>query len=610
MSRLSAICRVLSVVLVAALVPSLAACVAKCRPGFALEGGRCKAKSIGDGGLSSSAQTNLPQEGSAGTINTARLGAAGDATGRNETTASSTSQSTAGTSSPQAASSTATSPMMTAPPAAESCSAAGAIRCSPDMRGGRETCTNNVWMSSAPCAASEVCVMQQGAAACAALEQLCVGSNGKPVCDGQGTLLACNADGTVSSQEMCKSAKLCQAGLATAHCALCVAGEEHQCTEKNLEVCAPDGMSFVMKAECETTALCNPTAGQCTTAACMPNAFSCENNTLQVCKEDGTGFDETKAQPCGQGTCDAKGADCNMCEPGMKVCMGDSAAVCDDTGQMFQQTPCGQGMSCVGAGNCVECATDDDCSDMTTDCLVGACVQNKCTTKNARAGTACMAGGRPGTCSSGKCECTKQCNKECGEDGCGGMCPNRCGSLMCVNDACVECRTGSDCSKLTSADRCTVGVCNNGTCGTMNAGATSCTVAGTGARGTCSRGQCICTSSCSGKCGGDSDGCGGSCPNPCSSGQQCSAGRCTDPSVCPKNSFGCGTGSTPECWNCSRTITSGQIAVFQCNEQGSAFTPVDYCVVADCTDMAETATCASNSSTHCIYNYDPAACKF
>jgi hypothetical protein len=213
-----------------------------------------------------------------------------------------------------------------------------------------------------------------------------------------------------------------------------------------------------------------------------------------------------------------------MCEPGMQTCMGDSAAVCDETGQTFQQMPCGNDMKCVGAGNCVECENDNDCSELTKDCVVGTCVQFKCQTKNASRGTQCMAGSRPGTCSNGTCECTKQCNKPCGDDGCSGQCPNTCGSRMCVDDACVECTTNAHCSDQSSDDRCVVGVCRSGSCDTMNAGPVSCTT-DDGARGTCSNGDCVCASDCgSNHCSMDS--CGRPCDYDCGSGEECSNNVC------------------------------------------------------------------------------------
>jgi hypothetical protein len=282
-------------------------------------------------------------------------------------------------------------------------------------------------------------------------------------------------------------------------------------------------MSFVMQQECETAALCNSTVGMCTAATCVPEAFSCDNNTLKVCNADGTGFDEARSMPCGSGTCDAKGMDCNMCEPGMEMCMGDSVAVCDETGQTFQETPCGSGMRCVGAGNCVECSESGDCEDLTEGCKVGMCSRNACAAVNAPNSTQCTAsGGRPGRCSSGSCMCEPQCQgKRCGDNGCDGNCGTCSGGTKCSPDfECVECTASSDC---TSTNPCSRGTCSGGNCRFDELSGTRCE--GTG---TCRSGSC-CQPDCRRKCGGDDDGCGGTCRNPCSTGQTCDEGACSSP---------------------------------------------------------------------------------
>jgi hypothetical protein len=568
----------------------LAACTTACPTGFVREAGRCKVAQ--DAAIEDSGQ-NMPAAADSGAGN-GSSGSGGQGGGRDsaasgsqapkESQASnaqsampSMSQSQPGDAGAAMPSSSSASQDMP-----QTCNSEGATRCAPMTQGAREVCTNKAWVAMASCAASETCVTQQASAACAEVAKLCVGSSGQPVCDGQGTMLLCNADGTVRSQDACKSARLCQAG----HCAMCLAGEEYRCTDKALELCASDGMSFMANAQCDTAALCNKVAGMCTTAACAPNAFVCEQNTLKVCKADGTGFDETRSMPCGTGTCDAKGGDCNMCEPGQKGCMGDSVTVCDATGQSFSMTPCGGTKRCMGAGNCVECATDDDCGALTKDCVVGVCYQNKCSTKNASSSTMCTTGSRPGTCSNGTCECTKQCNKPCGLDGCGGMCPDRCGSLKCANDACVECTNSNDCSSLTRRDGCTLGVCSkSGSCQAQKQGATSCNVTdGPGTQGTCSNGICVCQKSCSGRCGG-SDGCDDTCPDTCPpSTQECGSDykchakvtKTHDYKVCSSNADCGGTGVCSPYGYCTVYCTGdGACASDQrCLSNGAcAFTP-------------------------------------
>ena len=440
MDRCFVVIRPFLVLVLAAHALALTGCKAKCLPGHKLVGKSCVRISAEDAGgresdaaiadagaddaataTATSAQT--ASDGSAGAAATSVTGTPAGASGSAGSAGQEAANGGAGGSAGGSADAAAAQQVP--------CDTEGATRCAPDgAQGTRETCMGMVWVASAPCAEAETCVMQGGSAECAAVEKLCVGSNGQPVCDQQGTMLLCNEDGTVRSQEMCTSSKLCQAGIAAGVCATCIANEEYRCTDKALELCGSDGMSFAMQEECETAALCNPSVGKCTAAACDPGAFSCAGNTLKVCNADGTGFDESRSMPCGSGTCDATGKDCNMCEPGMRTCMDDVPVVCDATGQSFEPMPCRSGMHCVGAGNCVECERHDQCSDEANGCQEARCQRNACTTMAARNGKAC---GGSSSCQDGEC-CTPNCRNKCGgaPDGCGGtcdaVCPPRCGN--------------------------------------------------------------------------------------------------------------------------------------------------------------------------------------
>jgi hypothetical protein len=255
---------------------SLVACKAKCLPGYKMEGGSCK-KLAAEGAAGIESAATVAGAGGEGATSIAtstangqqQAATAGGASGGLSQSNASGQQSASG-----GASAPGSSPSASAAEPSESCNAEGSTRCaSSGSQGSRETCMGNVWMQGTPCAAMETCVMQNGAAECAAVEKLCVGSNGQPVCDGQGIMLLCNEDGTIRSHEMCTSAKLCQAGVAAGVCATCAANEEYRCSDKALELCTADGMSFVMQEECETAALCNATVGMCTAAVCVPDAL-------------------------------------------------------------------------------------------------------------------------------------------------------------------------------------------------------------------------------------------------------------------------------------------------------------------------------------------------
>lgn len=183
-------------------------------------------------------------------------------------------------------------------------------------------------------------------------------------------------------------------------------------------------------------------------------------------------------------------------------------------------------------------------------------------------------GQSPRTCGGG---CTPQCSgKQCGPDGCGGVC-GQCLSSQSCNTTTGQCT--ASCTPTCSGRQCGPDGCG-GTCGqclsgqTCNSGSGQCTSSCTpqcsgrecgpdGCGALC--GQCLsgetcntttgqCASSCTPQCGGKQcgpDGCGGVCGQ-CLSAQECNGtGQCVTPCVpscdgkqCGDN--GCG-GSCGEC---------------------------------------------------------------
>jgi hypothetical protein len=449
-------------------------------------------------------------------------------------------------------------------PAASSgvaCNAAGSgsKRCS--GAAGVEICSAGAWIADVNCNAGEVCTSYgAGQATCVKVLEVCRGRENTSVCDGQGMLTQCSGSGSAASTELCESVALCQASMPSGSCRKCLENE-FRCTGVTLEHCSPDGTSFVPVRDCESEALCNGLIGDCTNQVCKPNETACQNNMLVTCNSDGSMF--ASMTPCNEMVCDPKGGDCNVCEPGQKQCDQEVAMTCSASGQGFEPTPCTGGQKCAGEGECVECIDDSHCAALTEGCSVGACMGSICSERPAPRGMACTTSqGRPGTCSNGTCECTPQCNKECGADGCGGQCSACTGRRDCVNDRCVECTGDGDCRDLSSDDGCVVGRCSNGTCTAANT-LSSCTT-DRGARGQCALGECVCAAGqgCSGKCGNAMDTCYNPCNTRCGSNQVCEDDQCVAAGVglyeaCEMGSGGqgnCGSGMTCTTFNTNTAV--------------------------------------------------------
>ena len=228
------------------------------------------------------------------------------------------------------------------------------------------------------------------------------------------------------------------------------------------------------------------------------------------CTDD---WDASRPGSCGSCTPDCTGREC-----GGDGCGGSCGT-------------CPEGLSCDTSGTCV-------CSDTLCD---GACVDTN--TDESNCGS-CGHGCAPSEfCAGGVCQCLPDCTgRECGDNGCGGLCGSCPAERTCdVSGTCV-CTTGTECSGAcvnTDADR-----RNCGDCGVRCRGNQYCD------DGVCTR---TCRPDCAGRECGD-DGCGGSCGTcgatyicDASGSCICSAGltecgsSCVDTSSDPSNCGRCGT---------------------------------------------------------------------
>lgn len=128
-------------------------------------------------------------------------------------------------------------------------------------------------------------------------------------------------------------------------------------------------------------------------------------------------------------------------------------------------------------------------------------------------GGVCGACGDDERCTAdGRCECVPDCRGvECGDDGCGGSCGSCEARATCELGACVACQPSCD-GRACGDDGC------GGSCGDCGAGTR------------CEGGQCRCVSSCAGVACGN-DGCGGSCGS-CGANASCQAGQCVAEPTC------------------------------------------------------------------------------
>jgi hypothetical protein len=290
------------------------------------------------------------------------------------------------------------------------------------------------------------------AQSCSTPVPACEGNAGQVVCDGSGALLTCAEDGSVQSQQSCISERHCQLGLAGKACALCVP-DEFYCTGALLQQCNKDGRGYSDVSTCETAALCKAEAGACTAAACVAGKFACQNNVLRRCNASATAFEDVAT--CGAGLCDAVAGECDVCTPNQRRCEPgtNTALICNASGQTLDRSPCTAPRDrCVGAGQCVSCATDVPCPASTTICKSSACVlaTNSCELRNDKGGTNCSLNGQAGACDgAGAClECWQE-----GDGRCTGSTPH-CNSAH----KCVRCTANSHCGNPLT-EKCVAGAC-------------------------------------------------------------------------------------------------------------------------------------------------------
>jgi hypothetical protein len=193
----------------------------------------------------------------------------------------------------------------------------------------------------------------------------------------------------------------------------------------------------------------------CTADACDPDQGGCANvptgwlcNDGVACTTDGcnpaTGCfalpkdaacDDQVA--CSKDHCDAEAGCENLPMHGL----------CDDLVDCTDDT-CVPGVGCLHSPQALVCDDGDPCTE--DSCLPDA----GCASNPLGEGAPCAEGK---VCQGGKCVCPTQCDgKECGPDGCGGLCGVCTGGAVCLKGACVfDCTAPCDDGIACTVDLCT-----------------------------------------------------------------------------------------------------------------------------------------------------------
>jgi len=213
--------------------------------------------------------------------------------------------------------------------------------------------------------------------------------------------------------------------------------------------------------DCTVDQFCQDT--KCLPDLCTPEEAICQNGAVMTCVANGSAFGLTfECQPteyCLKGGCFTK-----VCEPGVPYCDGNNVVVCDGLGSGPKgdaPTDCtALGHVCQG-GQCV--CIPLTCQDIMLECgtaLDGCGGEVYC--------DLCPAGYG---CNGTECVCIPQCDgKNCGDNGCGGICgvcpPDKeCSDGLCVaicgEGSCGD--TGNPCTCPRDCGPC-AGCCTNMQC--------------------------------------------------------------------------------------------------------------------------------------------------
>jgi N-acetylneuraminic acid mutarotase len=380
-----------------------------------------------------------------------------------------------------------------------------------------EVCAANAWRELSSCPGGSRCESGE------CIDDSCMPDCNRKVCGDDGCGGNCGVCGAGTE---CVDGR-CDAVVAACGDGACNGGETCQTCVADCGVCCGDGLCRRDQGEtcdscrsdcgCAGDEVCSAD-GRCV-VACQPacDGRACGSNgcggTCGVCPDDqicnANGACVVIPANCGDGACN-NGEDCATCPGDCGACCGDDACTA------------GHGEDCTTCPADCGCPAGDVCDPAARDC-VAACVPD-C---NGRQCGDDGCGGLCGRCAGGQlCDDTGACvnicqpncvGRACGPDGCGG--------------ACGACGPGSHCDNLGQCALDCVPDCNGRNCGddACNGSCGNCAPANH-----CSpNGVCVpdCVPDCAGKtCG--SDGCGGTCGQ-CDAGEFCDVDSTCGPLCIP-----------------------------------------------------------------------------
>ena len=310
-------------------------------------------------------------------------------------------------------------------------------------------------------------------------------------------------------------------------------GLDNDCDGKTDETFSPGTPCFVGQGDCTGTG----------TWACAPDGNGLECSAVQIppdcaekeCGADGCGGSCGECDDslfctddwCDEGVCTYQVHD-GFCMIGAQ-CLSAGSTFADelciacipetsrhDWSTLSNGTPCGDGGKCNSGKCCMPDCTGKECGWDGCTGLCGPCQLQWCVTPKCVAGICQADGYEPGTCFiDGKC---RQEGEFAGENPCRVCAPDSSLSSWTFRNL-EACGENAFCWGSTCCDP--LNACENIECGTGSCGQVSCGDCDCGS--TCVAGQCLNTRCCCQQCG--TDGCGGSCGQ-CPSGHKCVEGFC------------------------------------------------------------------------------------